>query len=396
MVVELVVKMSQPKPKTAKKRKRYGSSYWIDPISKLGYARVIIQQPGGKSKQITRRAKNVTHAEQIADEIRAEYADRGESYLTGRNQTFDNLADWYEKEFLIPPRYLNGQKIAGLRTFENERNKLNRLRLSFGNALVSDISYDALYAYKLKRLDTGVSIATVNRDFELLRTMFRKAVRRKWLKESPFDFGERLIEKSLESRRTITLTPKEERLILEEAKKIKRSRLYYLLIALLDTGARPSELYSVNESNEDTEITFEPVRWCDFFEHNFEMVQLVSYKGKERKVRLAPVTERLKAALLELWASFKEDKKNLNERVFPSASYKTAWKTVRTNLKMESLRLRDLRRNFRTKLGKMGYSDNLAQRIMGHEHLQMTFHYTEADVEAVLQAKQLLDKNLQS
>ncbi len=348
-----------------------------------------------------RRADNAIHAQQLADEIRAEYADRGQSYLTGRNQTFDNLADWYEKEFLIPPRYLNGQKIAGLRTFENEKNKLTRLRLSFGKVLVSEVGYDALHAYKLKRLDTGVAIATVNRDFELLRTMFRKAVRRKWLKESPFDFGERLIEKSLEPRRTITLTYKDEKLILDEAKKIKRSRLYYLLLALLDTGARPSELYPVNESNEDTEIKFEPVRWSDFFEHNFEMVQLVSYKGKERKVRFAPVTERLKVGLLELWASLKEEKRNLNDRIFPSASYKTAWnktawKTVRTELKIEDLRLRDLRRNFRTRMGKLGFSDNLTQRLMGHEHLQMTFDYTEADIEAVQQAKQLLDKNLQS
>lgn len=394
LVVELVVNMSKKKSDPNKKRRRYGSSYWIDPASRLGYARVIIQLPDGKNKQITRRAKNATHAEQIAGEIRAEYADRGESYLTGRNQTFGNLADWYEKEFLVPPRYLNGQKIAGLRTFENEKNKLARLRLSFANILVSEISYDVLNAYKLKRLDAGVAIATVNRDFELLRAMFRKAVRRKWLKESPFDFGERLIEKSLESRRTLTVTEKQEKLILEEAKKLKRSRLYYLLVALFDTGARPSELYPVNESNEDTEITFEPVRWYDFFEHNFEMVRLVSYKGKERKVRLAPVTERLKIGLLELWESLKEGKKNLNDRVFPSASYKTAWKTVRTELKIEDLRLRDLRRNFRTRMAKLGFSDNLTQRLMGHEHLQMTFHYTEADREAVLQAKNLLDKNL--
>ena len=286
-----------------KKRKRYGSSYWIDPKSKLGYARVIIPQQGGKSKQIVRRADNATHAQQIADEIRAEYADRGVSYLTGRNLMFNQLADWYEKEFLVPPRYIDGRKIAGLRTFENEKNKLARLRLFFGNLLVSDVNYDVLHRYKLKRLDAGVAIATVNRDFELLRTMFRKAVRRKWLKESPFDYGERLIEKSLESRRTLTVTDEQEKLILDAAKKSKRSRLYYLLLALLDTGARPSELYPVNESNENTEITFEPVRWCDFFEHNFEIVQLVSYKGKERKIRLVPVTERLKTALLELWES---------------------------------------------------------------------------------------------
>ena len=94
--------------------------------------------------------------------------------------------------------------------------------------MVSEIGYDALHAYKLKRLDTGVAIATVNRDFELLRTMFRKAVRRKWLKESPFDFGERLIEKSLEPRRTITLTYKDEKLILDEAKKIKKAEMINL------------------------------------------------------------------------------------------------------------------------------------------------------------------------
>lgn len=394
MVVKLVVEMSKKKENSIKKRRRYGSSYWIDPASKLGYARVIIQQPDGKNKQITRRAKNATHAEQIAEEIRAEYANRGESYLTGRNQKFNDLADWYEKEFLIPPKYIKGQKIAGLRTFENEKNKLTRLRLSFGNTLVSEISYDVLNAYKLKRLDAGVAIATVNRDFELLRAMFRKAVRRKWLKESPFDFGEKLIEKSLESRRTVTVTDKQEKLILEKAKELKRSRLYYLLLALLDTGARPSELYPVNESNEDTEITFEPVRWCDFFEHNFEMVQLVSYKGKERKVRLAPVTERLKVALLDLWEGLKEEKKNEYDRIFPSASYKKAWSKVRSELKIDDLRLRDLRRNFRTRLGKIGFSDDLAQRILGHEQRQMTYLYAEADIETVKQAKKLLDSIL--
>ena len=136
------------------------------------------------------------------------------------------------------------------------------------------------------------------------------------------------------------------------------------------------------------------MRRCDFFEHNLEMVEPVSYKGKERKVRYAPVTERLKTALSELWDSFDDENKVLNARVFPSASYKTAWKTVRSELKIENLRLRDLRRNFRTRLGKMGFSDDLAQRLLGHEQHQMTYHYAEADIETVRQAKKLLDMNL--
>ena len=80
--------------------------------------------------------------------------------------------------------------------------------------------------------------------------------------------------------------------------------------------------------------------------------------------------------------------------MFPSASYKTAWGKVRSELKIEDLRLRDLRRNFRPRLGKMGFSDDLAQRILGHEQRQMTYHYAEADIEAVRQAKKLLDEGL--
>jgi len=44
-------------------------------------------------------------------------------------------------------------------------------------------------------------------------------------------------------------------------------------------------------------------------EYEFEIVQLVSYKGKERKVRFAPVTERLKTALLELWENLDDESK---------------------------------------------------------------------------------------
>ena len=62
---------------------------------------------------------------------------------------------------------------------------------------------------------------------------------------------------------------------------------------------------------------------------------------------------------------------------------------------LKLLSVNDLRRNFRTRLGKMGFSDDLAQRLLGHEQRQMTYHYAEADIEAVKQAKKLLDKHLQ-
>jgi integrase len=132
------------------------------------------------------------------------------------------------------------------------------------------------------------------------------------------------------------------------------------------------------------------------FEGNFETVILVSFKGRKRLERLVPVSERLKEALLELWQS-KQDtrgrKDTLDDYIFPDQSYKKAWKQVCQKTGINNLRLRDLRRDFRSRLARLGYSDQLAQRLLGHANdSKMTYYYLEADMEAVLQAKTLLDK----
>ena len=48
----------------------------------------------------------------------------------------------------------------------------------------------------------------------------------------------------------------------------------------------------------------------------------------------------------------------------------------------------------RVHVAHKNFSDDLAQRILGHEQRQMTYHYAEADIETVLQAKKLLDSTL--
>jgi len=105
--------------------------------------------------------------------------------------------------------------------------------------------------------------------------------------------------------------------------------------------------------------------------------------------RFAPVTERAKKALMELW--LKVENRNAEDFVFPSKSYKKAWKSVLTKSGLTDIRLRDLRRDFRTRLSKAGMNDSLVQKIMGHSNLDTTFYYLEADSEAVRIAKTLLD-----
>lgn len=232
-------------------------------------------------------------------------------------------------------------------------------------------------------LHVDTSVATVNRDLELLRAMFGRAFRRRWIKENPFDFGERLIEKSLEQRRQVTLSTEEETLLLDEARK-SNSLLYYLLLMLRDTDARPSELYNVSG------IVGAPVLWKDVFDFDMRVYRLTSLKSRRKASRFAPVTTRLRTALTELWV--KTDDKNEENPIFPVTTFKTSFGRVRKKVGLNHVRLRDLRRDFRTRLGKSGFSDQMAQRILGHEKPDTTYIYAEADIEVAKLAADALDK----
>lgn len=96
----------------------------------------------------------------------------------------------------------------------------------------------------------------------------------------------------MDERRTVTITDAQEKKILIETRKQIRTtapRLYALILALRDSGARPSEIYPVNDCSED-KSKYEPIRWRDLFEGNGkirDITRLVSYKGKVREERLA-------------------------------------------------------------------------------------------------------------
>lgn len=206
---------------------------WTDPKTGYIYARVQVKGDNGKFKPIYRRAKNLTHVTQLADEIEAEYSGRGQAYLDGRTMKLRDLAEWYKETYAIAPVYIDGKKVDGMRTWQTERNKIDRICAEIGGVLVNDLDEETLMRFKRKRLKR-VGIAAVNRDLESVRAMIRRAIKKRWRKE-PLDFTD-LIDKSLESRRTVTITAEQEERILKEAKAFTRSpRLYSLILALRDS-----------------------------------------------------------------------------------------------------------------------------------------------------------------
>lgn len=423
-------------------RKRYKSYLWTDPKTNYLYARVRVKLPNGKSKAIYKRAKNKTHALQLAEDILSEYDARGDAFVEGREMTFADAAKWYAEKYVVPPVYnAQGQKIGGMRSWKSERNKIERLILFFGQMKIAGISEKTLNYFSEVRKSEGVKISTLNRDLETVRAMLNKFKRKRWISESPFDFGDTQIAKSLENRRTVTLTDEEEAALLYFAKKSKQNLIYPLILVLRDSGARPSEIYPVNEDAESG-VLYSPVCWRDFFDYNFKAVHLTSYKGSQVKTRFAPVTTRTESALMELWQSIPAAARNLRDKIFPHKSYKTSWSKVRKdaelflriarhlkvpvsslfdNLPEEKIedykaifkkedtlaskkkqpvfrfdvRLRDLRRDFRTRLARAGYSDQLAQRLLGHESPDTTFIYTEADLASVYLANDALNKEIE-
>lgn len=410
-------------------RRRYKSYAWTHPKTKKLYARVRIRQADGTLKAYLKPAINLKHADQLAGEMLDDYAVRKTGFIEGEAMTFSQLADWYKKTHSIPPVYSDdGSKVAGIRTFETEKRRIDKLKEFFGKVLIKNIDEEILRRYKIKREKDKVSPATINRDFEILRAMFRKAIRRRWLRESPFDFGEKLIEKALEKRRERILTDEEETAILLAAKQSEKTLLYYVILCLLDTGARPSEIYDAST------VKAEPIVWSDFFDCDFKAVKLTSYKGRKKLIRFAPVSKRLEQAMMSLWNSIEEETRDAKAQIFPIASFKTAWgkarlkadlalkitkklklpaaaffdgtisdeqiKELENEMKGSKLdldvRLRDLRRNFRTKLSRAGMNDSLVQKMMGHENLDTTFDYLQSDLQAVYLANDAINKQNES
>lgn len=432
------------------------------------FARVGYYDENGLWKYKYEKAADEDDAKTKAKKIIQKYKKRGTAYIDGSQMTFAQFADWYREKYLVEPVYEQGQQVSGLRTYKKIIPQLEKLKVEFAKKKICKIDGEILTQFKNKRKNIDkVKTATINRDLELLRAMFGKAVKQGWLEESPFARSENLIRKSLEARRNVTVTADEERLVLELAQQSSNVYLYPLILALRDTGARPSELFPYGAFGTDlsslaekiklwleTEVkadeqVFLPLCWFQLFKVEFRVVPLISLKSRQVEYRFGPMSGRLRESLLNLW---EKTDKNPVSLVFPFKTIKREWEKIREsaalytiftrlknlddeaaeaelqkafgaksavllkflddNLKIEELvakakeldveilraeklkdlRIRDWRRIWRSKADLAGIPDQTAQRILGHKLLQTSYHYNEADLDAVVEASRRLDE----
>jgi len=243
------------------------------------WARVTYIDPvTGKRRDLQRRADSKADARDRVHELVKEIDTTEGRTLAHERKTFIDLASYYEKHYLKPAEYIEGRKVAGLRSLEGLSGQLNAARDYFGRRSLRTITYADLADFRSQRLKTPTrgdvarhaaalkdyekarkqkhkverpqlivtrTIATVNRELALLRRMLNVAQREGWIARNPLSLGESLISVADEKKRERILTREEETRLLAACDNGRRRHLRPIIVCALDTGMRQGEIFSL-------------------------------------------------------------------------------------------------------------------------------------------------------
>lgn len=347
-------------------RARKGSVIWRD---NTPYARVQWTDEHGKRRQKERKGENKSHADRLVKQMLRELDDHGAESLESDRMTFAQLAEHYEEHHAIPAKYVDGRKVAGMRSLPNVKAILRTLKDYFGNKRIRSITYGDLLRFKTDRLNTPTkygkprSVTTVHRDLSVLRNMLNVAYREGWILKNPFNSGPPLINTSYEKKRERILTFEEEdRLI--AACSGKRAHIKPIVICGLDTGMRSGEIIKLV--------------WADV-DFDKKLIKVIAFNTKTGHERWIALTPRLETELLSL---YEQSTKNPDDLVFGiTDNFKKAFMSARKVAGLPDVRFHDLRHTFASRAVKQHVPIATVGKALGHTQPRTTWRYVNNDVE---------------
>jgi integrase len=365
--------------------KRTGYVYH-DKRENCWYARVTITDGNGKRRNLKKRAKDKAEGKEILKSLTRQVEDEGVKIADFSKLTFNDLADFYERRYLHQALYVDGRKVSGLRDVERPKDLLKHFRTYFGKKKLREITYGHLLEYRDARFKVLTprkqprTISSWNREGAVLRRIFNIALQQGWILRNPFHCGDSLIVVSAERRRERILTVDEEARLLEACDSHPyRSHLKSLIIFLVDTGCRKSEVLKL--------------RWSSVCFVS-RVITIEGMTTKTLKTRYVMMTERMYQELSALWD---ESSRELDATVFGiSSNVRHSFASVCkiAGIKhggIDGLTLHSLRHTAATRLVQGGMSVQLAGRILGHSQVNTTYRYLSADKETIAQAAAILE-----
>lgn len=357
------------------------------------YARVTYKE-GGKRKDIWRRADNRTQANEIIKQLLRDLDERGAGVVEASKMTFSQLAEYFKDKYLIEPSYVDGRKVAGMRSHKVASLFLQNLREHFDTYRVRAITYGEIEKYKAARLatptrkETQRKISSVNRELQLLRRVLNVALREGWIYRNPFQLGDPLINVADEIKRQRVLSLQEENLLLNACDHPRREHLKPIIICALDTGMRKGEILKMEWGDVD-------------FENRIITIQ--AFNTKTMSGRQVAMTSRLVRELRQLNENRLEIQKLLEQGVvlddelskayrlvFGVSDIKHSFTSACQQAQITDLHFHDLRRTFNTRLIPFMAQAEI-MRLTGHTQIQTNFRYVGVDNAMLHRAATLLD-----
>jgi integrase len=346
-------------------------------------ARVAYKNTNGKKTAIQRTAKNKEDAKKILKKLIEKLGDGCRKSIDAEKLTFNGLADYYEKHYAKPAKFVDDRKVEGMRNVSRVKGFVKLFREYFGKIKIKQIGYEEIVTFRNYRLSIKThykktrNIATMNRELSNLRRIFNIAIRQGWLLRNPVNMGEPLIDRSAERRRTRVLSLEEEKRLLEACTG-KRRHLIPLIICLLDTGARRGETLKLKFSDLD-------------FENKLMTYQALN--TKTLKTRQIAMTTRVYNELSRLW---QDSSKNENELIFKFRDVRSSFENACIDAGIPTGRpfgitLHSLRHSAATRLINGHLPIQMVSRILSHENPQTTYRYLSSTDETLRQAASIFE-----
>jgi integrase len=345
------------------------------------WARVTYTDPvTGKRHDRQRRAESKSHAKDLVQDLIAEVDKTGGRSLAKEHMTFLDLATYYEKEYLKPAEYVDGRKVAGVRSIVPAKANVRALKDHFGKRLLRGITHSDIREFRAIRLATKTrakkqrTIAAVNRELEKMRRLLNIAEREGWILRNPMRSGDPLISMADERKRERIVTREEELRLLAGCENRYRKHLRPILICALDTGMRRGEIFGLKWSDVDFEERVLTIR---------------AFNTKTMQERQVSLTTRLMIELERIW---EESPKVKDFLVFGfTDNVKKSWTSVRTKAGLPDVRFHDLRHTAATRLVAAHLPLPEVGRVLGHTQANTTYRYVNANIETTRRAAALLD-----
>lgn len=330
------------------------------------YARLQYLDESGRRREKTRRIEKKRDAKSVVEEMLQEVRLLSSETPQSHRHTFAELADKYESD-RVSPIFKYGYEVPQRSSVGPIKSTLKTLRSHFGEKLVRLIKPLDIESFKDIRLATPVvewineeriefdpetkrdkktkvkvpvatqrNISSVNRELQMLKTIFKFAVQIGWLDDNPFRGCGSIISVASETKRRRVLSYEEEDRLLRACTG-RRVHLKAIIICALDTGMSRGELFRMMWGDVD----FEKGR-----------IRIPRSKSKPKIGRTVGISERM---LVEL--------SRLRERSFfrPTTivfgftdNIKKGWKAALREAAIEDFRLNDCRYTATTRMMESG------------------------------------------